>query len=77
MGGHVELTFKEERLLRALYKAIKMGHRNPVAAAADELRIARHTVYTTLYRIRRRYMDALHFGEEYRKWRKKLGDRYL
>jgi len=77
VGRHVGLTSKEERVLEALYNAIKKGFGDPIGAAADELRIAKHTVYSTLHRIRRRYMAALRFGEDYRRWRKKLGDRYL
>jgi hypothetical protein len=76
LGRHVEITFKEERLLKELEKKIKQGYANPVPAVADELRLAVHTVYTTLGRIRDRYRASLKFGSEYRSWRKKLG-KYL
>ena len=77
MGKHVDLSYKEERLLRTLHAKIQQEFQKPIDATATELRIAQHTVYTTLHRLRRRYNAALQFGSKYRSWRKKLGDRYL
>lgn len=77
MGRHVDLSLKEETLLNMLAKKIREGYENPIGATASDLRIANHTVYTTLHRIRQRYVKALQFGSKYRSWRRKLGDRFL
>jgi len=77
LGRHVEVTFKEEMMLKTLLDKIKKGYKKPIDATATELRIARHTVYTTLHRLRRRYGASLQFGDQYRRWRKRIGDKYL
>ena len=76
MGRHVEITFKEEEILKVLARKINEGYEKPIPAAAEDLRLAVHTMYTTLHRLRQRYNAALKFGSEYRSWRKKLG-KYL
>ena len=78
MGKHVEITRREEAVLEALCKIkAKKYLGNVVGLAALELNIAPQTIYTVLYRLRNRYNRALIFGRDYRKWRKKLGDKYL
>jgi len=76
MGRHVEITFKEEEILKTLADKIREGYQNPIPQVATELRLATHTIYTTLHRLRQRYNAALKFGSEYRSWRKKVG-KYL
>jgi len=76
LGRHVEITFKEEQILQTLSKKLREGYEKPIPATAEELRLATHTVYTTLHRLRQRYNTALKFGSEYRSWRKKIG-KYL
>ena len=77
MGRHVEVSFREEQLLKILAEKKRKGYGDPVKATADELRLAKHTVYSTLHRIRSRYRASLDFGAAYRKWRRLLGDKYL
>lgn len=77
LGRHLEVTFQEQRILKALEKHIKAGYKKPIPPTAKELRLAKHTIYTTLDRIRHRYNKSLEFGSDYRKWRRKLGDSYL
>ena len=78
MGKHVEITRREEAVLDALCKIQAKNYPgNTVGLAASELNIAPQTIYTVLYRLRNRYNKALDFGRDYRKWRKKLGDKYL
>ena len=80
MGRHVEITMAEERILEKLAEIMReAGVDNPyiVRMAARELRISPRTIYTTLWRLRKRYNMALKFGEDYRRWRKRLGGRFL
>ena len=76
MGRHLEISFKEERILQALNKNINNGHADPIKATADDLGYAKHTIYTTLHRLSRRYRKSLDYGEQYRRWRNRLG-KYL
>ena len=78
MGRHIEITRREEAVLKALLKIkAKKYPGNTVRLAAMELNIAPQTIYTVLYRLRNRYSRALIFGKNYRKWRKKLDNKYL
>jgi len=78
LGRHIGITEREEAVLRALCRiGAKNYPGNTVRLAAMELNIAPQTIYTLLHRLRTRYRKALEFGREYRRWRRKLGDRYL
>lgn len=78
MSTHVGITRREEAVLEALWKIrAKNPSGNVIKLVAMDLNIAPQTIYTVLYRIRNRYHKALQFGGEYRKWRIKLGDKYL
>lgn len=78
MSTHLGVTRREEAVLEALWKIqAKKYPGNTVRLVASELNMAPQTVYTVLYRLRNRYNRALLFGSDYRKWRKKLGDKWL
>jgi predicted transcriptional regulator len=78
MSTHLGVTRREEAVLEALCKIKAKNYPgNIIKLVAADLNMAPQTIYTVLYRLRNRYNRALQFGSDYRKWRKKLGDKYL
>jgi len=78
LSTHLGITRREEAILETLRKIqAKKYPGNAVKLVASELNMAPQTVYTVFYRLRNRYNRALQFGSDYRRWRKKLGDKYL
>jgi len=78
MGTHVGFTDRERELVEALIKYMRLGHKNPLRYAAEEVRMEYPSARNALYRLRNRYDKARLFIEEYRNYRKKMkGRRYL
>jgi len=78
LGQHVGFTVRERQLVEALIEFIKLGHKNPLKWAAEEVGIEYATAKNALYRVRNRYDKARHFIQDYRRYRQMMrGRRYL
>jgi len=68
----VSLSDREREILEAVVEGCRESPRSVLRYAARKLRTTPGYIANVLYRIRRRYDEALDFIEEVRRYRKRL-----
>lgn len=71
------ITDREKRYLSLIAEAQKKGERDLYGYVSRKELIASGTVRNAMYRLRKRFEQALVFVDEYRVWRKKIVGRRI